>query len=267
MGAQSSVTSNKWGPLMAHIQVEASVRTHRKFLQAGPAASWLWLCSVGYSQDGLTDGFIPFEAINYLGVKAPQNLKAKLVEVGLWEQVEGGWQIHDYAKHNRTAAQVNSIKQAKRTAGAAGGRASGEARREAPASARAEPPREPISYTDQIQHRSATSQTQSPPVRSATLVQPYRQSTNVAHTSGCGNVPHFLHSEFVVKIGNVAPDAEDGERIVRAFYASVDAQFAGQVVGEEPVKFWRARFAEKWPSTSPVKRGIDAWQPKTAVQP
>lgn len=253
---------------MAHIQVEASVRTHRKFLQAGPAASWLWLCSVGYSQDGLTDGFIPFEALNYLGVKAPQHLKAKLVEVGLWELADGGWQIHDYAKHNRTAAQVNGIKQAKRAAGAAGGRASGEARREASASAPAGPPREPISDTDtkQTQNRSATD-TATPPARPPTLVQPYRQSTNFAHMSGCGHVPHFLHSEFLGKVGNAATDSEDADRIVRAFYAAVDAEFVGQVVGDEPVKFWRSRFAEKWPSTSsPVKRGIDAWQPKTVVQ-
>jgi hypothetical protein len=111
---------------MAHIQVEASVRTHKKFLMAGPAASWLWLCGVGYSQDGLTDGFIPFEALPYLGVKAPKSLRAKLVEVGLWDEVDGGWQIHDYANHNRTAAEIKALKRRRGDGGFLGGRPSAE---------------------------------------------------------------------------------------------------------------------------------------------
>ena len=140
---------------MAYIQVEASVRTHRKFLKAGPAASWLWLCGVGYCQDGLTDGFIPFEAIDFLGIKGTtaRKLKVTLVAVGLWDEVPGGWRVHDYLKHNKSADTVNAGKKEKRVAGAAGGRASGEARREASASASAsavaeaplEAPREPIS--------------------------------------------------------------------------------------------------------------------------
>jgi hypothetical protein len=138
---------------MAYIQVEASVRTHKKFLKVGPAASWLWLCGVGYCQDGLTDGFIPAEALKYLGVKAPSSLKDQLVAVGLWDEAPGGWLVHDYLQHNKSAAAVADVKHSKRAAGAAGGRASGEARREAHSEAGAsagaeapiEPPREPIS--------------------------------------------------------------------------------------------------------------------------
>lgn len=106
---------------MAHIQVEASVRTHRKFLQAGPAASWLWLCSVGYAQDGLTDGFIPREALAYLGVQKPDAMADRLVTVGLWDVVPGGWKIHHYERHNRTSSEIQAIK-ARR---AHGGRLSG----------------------------------------------------------------------------------------------------------------------------------------------
>lgn len=99
--------------------------------------------------------------------------------------------------------------------------------------------------------------------RPSTLVQPYRHSTNFAHMSGCGHVQHFLHAEFLGKVGNASTDNDDAERIVRAFYAAVEAQFAGQVIGDEPVKFWRARFAEKWPSVpmqaSTARR--PAWAP------
>ena len=147
---------------MAYIQVEASVRTHKKFLKAGPAPSWLWLCGLAYCQEGLTDGFIPTEALMYLGVKNAKQLAAHLVAANLWEVVEGGWQVHDYLQYNKSAATVNGIKKTKREAGKAGGLASGEARREAPASTPAEAPREPISsllVSSQLNGVSETPQT------------------------------------------------------------------------------------------------------------
>src|ERR1043166_6676267 len=109
---------------MAYIQVEASVRTHKKFLKAGPAASWLWLCAMGYCQDGLTDGFIPFEAIDYLGVKGvtARKLKCTLVAVGLWEDVPGGWRVHDYHRHNKSAAEIQRVRALRGAGGMKGGR-------------------------------------------------------------------------------------------------------------------------------------------------
>ena len=44
---------------MAWVRIESSVARHKKFQQAGPAASWLWLCGLLYCQEGLTDGVIP----------------------------------------------------------------------------------------------------------------------------------------------------------------------------------------------------------------
>ena len=54
---------------MAWLKIESSVARNRKFVQAGPAPSWLWVCSLAYCQEGLTDGYIPREALPYLGVK------------------------------------------------------------------------------------------------------------------------------------------------------------------------------------------------------
>lgn len=116
---------------MAYIYIETSVPTHPKFLKCGAAASWLYVCGLIHCQSGLTDGFIPAEALHYLGVKRARKMAARLVLVGLWETVPGGWQVHDYLCHNRSAATIEAIKQAKRKAGAAGGRASGHVRREA----------------------------------------------------------------------------------------------------------------------------------------
>lgn len=100
---------------MAFVQIETSVPRHRKFLRAGPAACWLWVCGLTYCQDGLTDGFIPREAIQALGLNvsrsALRDAIAKLVEVKLWEVTADGWQLHDYLKHNNSAAHVLGIKE------------------------------------------------------------------------------------------------------------------------------------------------------------
>src|SRR5688572_5974240 len=107
---------------MSHVRVDSSVPRNRKFLQAGPAPSWLWLCGLAYCQEGLTDGFIPDEAIDSLGVpKNARRLAAHLERARLWEKVDGGWQVHDYLKHNRSASTVRQIQDDKRVAGARGG--------------------------------------------------------------------------------------------------------------------------------------------------
>jgi len=102
--------------------VESSVRTHPKFLSAGPEASWLWLCGLGYCQDGLTDGFIPASAIEFLGVKNAAELADRLTTVRLWDVVDGGWRMHDYLKHNKPAEVIREIMQRRRDGGKLGGR-------------------------------------------------------------------------------------------------------------------------------------------------
>lgn len=108
---------------MAWVRVETSVPRHHKFLKAGPAPSWLWLCGLAYCQEGLTNGFIPFEALPMLGVpKSAHRLAAALVSCGLWETADGGWRIHDYLEHNRSSEEVGEIKDKRREYGKLGGR-------------------------------------------------------------------------------------------------------------------------------------------------
>lgn len=107
---------------MAWVKVESSVSRNRKFVKAGPAPAWLWLCGLAYCQEGLTDGFIPHEALEYLGVKNAKNLADRLVEARLWDRVSGGWQVHDYLEHNRSRARVREISGKRSEAGSQGGR-------------------------------------------------------------------------------------------------------------------------------------------------
>lgn len=107
---------------MAWLKIESSVARNRKFVKAGPGPSWLWVCGLAYCQEGLTDGFIPSEAIEYLGVRSARNLARHLVSAGLWDEAEGGWQVHDYLAHNRSAADVQEIRSARAAGGSKGGR-------------------------------------------------------------------------------------------------------------------------------------------------
>jgi hypothetical protein len=85
---------------------------NRKQLAAGPEACWLWSCALMYAnRQPQRDGFLPTAVIGMLyPFKAPQKLAAKLVEVGLWEEAPGGYQIHDYLFWNKTKDQVNHEK-------------------------------------------------------------------------------------------------------------------------------------------------------------
>lgn len=55
--------------------------------------------------DRLTDGFVPRRAmLSNIGA-TPEQVQA-LVDEGMLEEVEEGWIIHDYLKHNRSMEQV-----------------------------------------------------------------------------------------------------------------------------------------------------------------
>lgn len=110
--------------VVAWMKVETSVARNRKFVMAGPAPSWLWICGLAYAQEGLTDGFIPRETLLYLGVRNARQLAHNLVATGLWDEVNGGWQIHDYLAYNKPASDVQRIQRDRQVAGAAGGKAS-----------------------------------------------------------------------------------------------------------------------------------------------
>jgi hypothetical protein len=88
-------------------KIDDNLPDHPKFVRAGTAASWLWVCSITYANRLLTDGFIPAEKVPSLGtLQRPQEAARLLVEVGLWEEVDGGFQIHDFHDHNPRADDV-----------------------------------------------------------------------------------------------------------------------------------------------------------------
>jgi 5-methylcytosine-specific restriction endonuclease McrA len=96
--------------------------TNIKVRSAGPLAVALWASSLSYCAQQLTDGFVPASEIAWLanigsGLSdgtTPGALAEKLVEVGLFDRLAGGFKVHDYLKHNPSARQLKAEREANR---------------------------------------------------------------------------------------------------------------------------------------------------------
>lgn len=265
---------------MAWVKVESSVSRNRKFQQAGPAASWLWICGLSYCQEGLTDGFIPFESVAFLGVKTPKPLVTRLVRAGLWDVCEGGWRVHDYLDHNRTATEVRRVQGERRKSGGEGGRISGLSRRvtdqieEAAAEARAkqiastgaeanakQTANPALTATATATDRTATASTVAAGVRPQGLIQPRRK--DAAWEGPRVWVPQKAHDDFIRFRNHKGAEAE----LLKWYEVVSDAWTTGasadKSTGASMFDFWRARFDEAWPAAAAARTSHQpAWLQK-----
>lgn len=123
---------------MAWVRIDDQAPRNKKLLRAGPSACWLWVCGLAYCQSQLSDGFIPSEAMQLIGVLGAarvRRLAQSLVDAGLWEVTEGGYRVHDYLAFNATKEEAlersSDIHLERSKSGRAGGLKSGLVRREA----------------------------------------------------------------------------------------------------------------------------------------
>lgn len=101
---------------MTWVKLDASFPRHPKVLAAGDKAAWVYICGLCYSAEHLTDGFIPLSVLRrFTDVSRPLLHASKLVSVGLWEEIEGGFLIHDYVAHQRSKADVLAGREAAAT--------------------------------------------------------------------------------------------------------------------------------------------------------
>lgn len=103
---------------MSYCRFVPGFTRHPKRLKCGPISSWLWVCSVDYCMEHLTDGFlddavVPSLCSSVVG-SALQRAVNNLVAVGSWERVPGGYHVHDYLQHNLSKAQVEADREAGR---------------------------------------------------------------------------------------------------------------------------------------------------------
>lgn len=85
------------------------IRSNRKLIKAGPDACWLWVVAIDYSRCELLDGFVPEDVVPLLArFKDVAKLTERLIDAGLFERVDGGYQIHDFHDFNDSADTVRA---------------------------------------------------------------------------------------------------------------------------------------------------------------
>lgn len=91
---------------MPWFKVDDQLHGHPKARRAGLEAMGLWTISGSHSMSYLTDGFVE----TWFVESWPNGgaLASKLVEVGLWIPVQGGWQFHDWDSFQPTRAQLEA---------------------------------------------------------------------------------------------------------------------------------------------------------------
>lgn len=109
---------------MTWVKLDDLFPEHPKVQRAGQAAAWLHVAGICYSSRYLTDGIVPDAALAGLGQYGrgrARKLADVLVEAGLWERVNGGYQVHDYLDFQPSRQKVEQQREVKRQAGQAGG--------------------------------------------------------------------------------------------------------------------------------------------------
>ena len=105
---------------MSWAKLDDQYPDHPKIVKVGPLGMALHTAATCYCARYLTDGFVPAEMINRLisfdGISTTCNgvtsqvvttdVANELVKVGLFDEVDGGYLVHDYGKYNPPAKQV-----------------------------------------------------------------------------------------------------------------------------------------------------------------
>lgn len=112
---------------MAWARLNDGIFDHPKCIDAGEDATNLFVRSIVWCSKQLTDGRIPKAALRVLTQRRDADaLAAKLLEVGLWEDRDGAWWVHDFLDYNPSRESVEGRRadvSAKRSAAGKAGNA------------------------------------------------------------------------------------------------------------------------------------------------
>lgn len=110
---------------MTYGRIDDKLHSHPKVIALGThmlAAVGLGTLAQSWSNDALTDGFIPAAQVPRLAGRSVGPLVKALVTAGLWEVVEGGYHIHDWTDWNLTRSKVDALRTSRAEAGSLGGK-------------------------------------------------------------------------------------------------------------------------------------------------
>ena len=87
--------------------------SHRKVRPLSDAAFRLDVSAVCWSSEHLTDGFVSTDDLALVSdVKRPKAAANELVKRGRWDEVDGGWAIHDFHIYNPSSDKVRADREA-----------------------------------------------------------------------------------------------------------------------------------------------------------
>ncbi len=90
---------------MSWFRVDDGFHNHPKVIAAGTAAVGLFARCGSYCSQQLTDGYVPDEVVRGYGTRAQID---RLIRVGMFERVDGGYQLHDFLDRNPSRVEVLS---------------------------------------------------------------------------------------------------------------------------------------------------------------
>jgi hypothetical protein len=202
-------------------------------------------------------------------VKSADKHAATLVSVGLWDTTQCGWLVHDYLSHQKSSDTMKAITAERREAGHRGGLASGVSRKprsKTEANQRSNIEAKLKQQYEPDQNRSEQTRKDlgaDAPIARAQAITSAIYSTEHRKHAHCGRIclHASLFGEFVRRRGTPTADAE-----LRDWAMQVEREWGidGPKRDVEPGdawEFWRARYAEQWPSTDAVttKSRSPAW--------
>jgi hypothetical protein len=96
---------------MPWVRYDDDFPNHWKIEPLSDAAYRLHTTAIFWVAKQLTDGYLPENRLDLIAprrMKRPQKYVSELVAAGVWEPVDGGWQLHDYLDYQPSKAQVKA---------------------------------------------------------------------------------------------------------------------------------------------------------------
>lgn len=142
---------------MPWVKIDEAFSEHPKLAKVGPLGWGYWLAGLAYCNRNLTDGFIPRSVAFTLGSTEILDAEGTVFQLGVagipeeggwsvgtdvdaafvvellcrakvWKRVRNGYRVHGYLEYQPSKAQVLELREARRAAGAKGGKASSRAK-------------------------------------------------------------------------------------------------------------------------------------------
>jgi hypothetical protein len=112
-------------PNWEYVRVDVLLPVNHKLDGLNSSAKWTLIELWAHCGQHLTDGFVRDAMWRRFGTPAGRRA---LVDHGLAERVDGGYQMHDYLQHQRSRAEVEDLREKRRKAGEKGGKAKANAK-------------------------------------------------------------------------------------------------------------------------------------------